>query len=276
MTAHVRVPSLDDAPATLSRAVVSGLLRGELGYDGLVLTDAMEMKAVSGTAGIAGGAVRALNAGVDAVLLGHDLGEATVVEVQTALVDAVTSGDLAEARLVEAAGRVRRVARWAGPRPAAGALDGEVGRTAASRALQSAGDPSLVTPPLVVELRPPVNLAAGDATHSPGAVLAERLQGTETVALDESSSGVADVLSRRGDRGLVVVVRDAHRHGWMREAAAALLAAAPDSVVVDVGIPVWHPGEARGYIATFGGSRVSYEAMTDRLLGAHDANGAVR
>ena len=47
MTAHVRVPALDDAPATLSRAVVTGLLRDELGYDGLVIADALEMKAVS-------------------------------------------------------------------------------------------------------------------------------------------------------------------------------------------------------------------------------------
>src|SRR5262245_54524293 len=49
MTAHIRVSALDDAPATLSPRIVTGLLREELGYDGLVLTDALEMKAVSGT-----------------------------------------------------------------------------------------------------------------------------------------------------------------------------------------------------------------------------------
>ena len=57
MTAHIRVPALDDAPATLSPAVVTGLLRGELGYDGLVIADALEMKAVSATVGVARSAV---------------------------------------------------------------------------------------------------------------------------------------------------------------------------------------------------------------------------
>ena len=48
MTAHIVVPSLDDAPATLSAHVLAGLLRDELGFDGLVVTDALEMRAVGG------------------------------------------------------------------------------------------------------------------------------------------------------------------------------------------------------------------------------------
>ena len=67
------MPALDDAPATLSRAVLAGLLRDELGFDGLVITDALEMRAVAGTVGAEEAAVRALAAGVDALCLGHDL-----------------------------------------------------------------------------------------------------------------------------------------------------------------------------------------------------------
>lgn len=71
MSAHVVYPALDPtAPATLSRAILTDLLRGQLGFDGLVLTDAMDMAAVAG-----GGALpsvrAALNAGVDLVVLAH-------------------------------------------------------------------------------------------------------------------------------------------------------------------------------------------------------------
>ncbi len=63
MTAHVVVPELGDEPATLNRRVVSGLLREELGFDGVVVADALEMRAVSATVGVEAAAVRALCAG---------------------------------------------------------------------------------------------------------------------------------------------------------------------------------------------------------------------
>ena len=55
MTAHIRFAALDDEPATLSAKVI-GLLRSELGFGGLVITDALEMRAISATAGLEGGA----------------------------------------------------------------------------------------------------------------------------------------------------------------------------------------------------------------------------
>jgi beta-N-acetylhexosaminidase len=63
----------------------------------------------------------------------------------------------------------------------------------------------------------------------------------------------------------VVLVRDAHRYAWERETVEAVLAAAPDAVVVEAGLPLWRP-PARGYIATHGGSRVSFAAVAKRLL----------
>src|SRR2546430_12867502 len=67
MSAHIRVPALDDRPATLSRPVLHGLLREELGFTGLVITDALDMKAVSATVGMEEGAVLSLAAGGDAL-----------------------------------------------------------------------------------------------------------------------------------------------------------------------------------------------------------------
>jgi beta-N-acetylhexosaminidase len=235
MTAHVRVPALDDAPATLSRAIVQGLLRGELGYDGVVLADALEMKAVSATVGIEDSAVRALEAGVDALCVGHDLGEAAVERIRAVLVERVP-----EARLREAAGRIARLAAWA--QPAAGGADRSVGLDAARRALLVEGDVTLDRPPHVLELRPVANIAAGEAEHS-----------------------LATTVLREGDpvpEADVIVVRDAHRHRWMQDAADR-----PGVVVVETGLPVWRPQRSRGYIATNGGSRASYTAVRELLSG---------
>ena len=71
------------------------------------------------------------------------------------------------------------------------------------------------------------------------------------------------------DGQLVVVLQDAHRHEWQRDAATtAASQAAPDAIVVEVGLPVWRPGGAAGYVATHGAARVNVEAAVDRLLGA--------
>jgi beta-N-acetylhexosaminidase len=74
MTAHVRFTSLDpEWPATLSERVITGLLRHQLGYDGVVFSDDMEMKAISDNYGLEDAAVLAVRAGVDSLLYCHDL-----------------------------------------------------------------------------------------------------------------------------------------------------------------------------------------------------------
>ena len=70
MTAHVLVPSLDEKrPATLSPAIVQTLLRDELGFDGVILSDDLEMKAVSAQYAVPDAAVEAIRAGCDGVLI---------------------------------------------------------------------------------------------------------------------------------------------------------------------------------------------------------------
>src|SRR5204863_9919930 len=97
MTAHIRFAALDDEPATLSAKVI-GLLRSELGFGGLVMTDALEMRAIRANAGLEGGAVRALAAGADVLCLGADLAPAEVEGTQAAIVAAVRDGRLREER----------------------------------------------------------------------------------------------------------------------------------------------------------------------------------
>ncbi|MZD10682.1 glycoside hydrolase family 3 protein, partial [Streptomyces sp. SID5785] len=131
MSAHILVPALDpERPATLSRRILTGLLREELGYDGLIVTDGMEMQAISATYGIERGSVLAIAAGADAICVGGGLADDDIVlRLRDALVAAVRAGELPEERLADAAARVRSLADWTRtPGTAAdAAADGEVG-----------------------------------------------------------------------------------------------------------------------------------------------------
>jgi beta-N-acetylhexosaminidase len=262
MTAHVRVPGFGDAPATMNPEIVRGLLRAELGFTGLVVTDALEMSAVSATIGAESGAVNALAAGVDALCLGHDLAPEPVLQ---AIVDAVRSGRLEESRLREAAGRVRESAGWAAP--ARAAEDARlVGAIAARRALRAEGAVTLTRPALVVDLRPEPSIAAGEVGIGLGETLRARAPETEVVRLTETSPDPRSVLEDHAGRQLVVVLRDAHRHEWQRAKTEALLAATEDALVVETGLPDWRP-RASGYVATYGAGRVNLEAAAARLTG---------
>ena len=264
MTAHIVVRSLGEAPATMSREILHGLLREELGYDGLVLTDALEMRAISATVGVEEGAVRAIEAGADALCLGHDLFEESVESVCRALMAAVRSGRLAETRLVEAAGRVRRAADWAStPAKPGPGFSREVGARAARRALEVTGDGSLSRPPLVVELEPEPGMAAGHLPQGPGDWFRSIVPGAEIVRL--RNDAVDGTLARANGRQLVIVTRDAHRHAWERSAVRQLLAHTDDAIVVELGLPHWEPNGATTYVTTHGAGRVNVEAAAERL-----------
>ena len=103
MVAHVEMPALDPAPgpATFSRPIMTGLLRDELGFRGLVVTDSMLMDAISAMTGPGEAAVKAVLAGADVVLDPEDVREAAA-----ALKAALASGALPRARVVESARRV--------------------------------------------------------------------------------------------------------------------------------------------------------------------------
>ncbi len=97
MSAHVSVPAVTGSPSmpsTLSPAVLSGLLREEMGFDGLVVTDAMDMAAITSRFGAREAVVRALEAGADVLLMPEDPREA-----RESVVAAVRSGRIGEARL---------------------------------------------------------------------------------------------------------------------------------------------------------------------------------
>jgi beta-N-acetylhexosaminidase len=109
MTAHVLVPALDDGRiASLSPAVIGGVLKGTLGFDGVVISDDLGMKAVSATLPLADAAVGAIAAGCDAVLLCNS-GPHEQADAIEALIRAAETGVLPATRIDDAFARQRRV-----------------------------------------------------------------------------------------------------------------------------------------------------------------------
>jgi beta-N-acetylhexosaminidase len=300
MTGHLLVPAFDrDMPATLSRRVLTDLLRVELGFDGLIVTDGIEMQGVRRKHGLEGATVRALVAGADAICVGGDhADERTAVRLREAIVDAVLSGLLPEERLHEAAKRVRQLAAWtlatqtaSGGRAMADAAGAPgavpaaptgsvVGLGAARRALRMTVADGAVAPPLtaaphVVEFSPPINFAIGAETPwGVAAPLAALLPGTTAVRLfADDLAGVPDmaapVLAGATGRPLVLVVRDAHRHPWIADSLTHTLAVRPDAVVVEMGLPQCVTGGV--HLATYGATAACGQAAAEVLAGTTPA-----
>jgi beta-N-acetylhexosaminidase len=108
MTAHVLVPSFDEhKPATLSRTIVQGLLRDELGFPGVILSDDLEMKAIAKTFSVPDAGVQAIAAGCDGILVCSGDVDAQAATLE-ALVHAVEEQKIPYKRVEDALARLRR------------------------------------------------------------------------------------------------------------------------------------------------------------------------
>lgn len=280
MTGHLVVPAIDPhRPATLSRAVLTDLLRVEMGFGGLIVTDAIEMRAVAERYGLAGATIAALAAGADAICVGGEhADEDTATGIRDAIVAAVRGGELSEERLADAASRIAAVAAWSrGQRAGAGPAGAHPGLTAARRALRATAIPGtkpwpLTRPAHVAELSPAMNMAiAPETPWGVYAPLATLLPGTTGSRVDQQQvaadrgAAVDSVLRAAAGRPLVVVVRDAHRHLWVTDLVARLLAARPDAIVVEMGVPA--APLAPTQITSYGASTACGQAVAELLAG---------
>lgn len=110
MSAHVYFPALEkesNTPATLSRSVISGLLRKELGFEGVITTDCMEMDAIAKGIGTVNGCVKAVEAGVDLVMVSHihSLQEESILK----MVEAVRNNTITEQQIDQSINRIERM-----------------------------------------------------------------------------------------------------------------------------------------------------------------------
>ncbi|MGD0062360.1 MAG: glycoside hydrolase family 3 N-terminal domain-containing protein [Streptosporangiaceae bacterium] len=273
MPSHLRLPELTgDLPATVSGTAITGLLRGELGFTGVVVCDALEMRATRDAFGVPGAAVLAVAAGTDLLCLGRDGDEDQYLAVRAALTGAVRDGALTGARLEEAADRVARLRRGlARTRPASGAPAGltgpaEVGLAAARRAARLSGIRPALDRPLIIEVEPRENIAAGRFTWglSPW-VPAVSVRRVSAGAASGRAGYAAGILEASAGRSLVLVVRDAHRDQSTQSLVTALIAARPDLVLVEMGLPRWFPPGGICHLVTYGASRASAQAAAELL-----------
>jgi beta-N-acetylhexosaminidase len=257
MTAHILVPQVDaSGPVTFSRVILQELLREELGFEGVIVSDALDMKGASGEIGIPAAAVRALAAGCDLLCIGTNNSDEQLAAIEAEIQLAVEDGRLDEARLAEA------IARTSG-----------LGRQLHDEAL------ALPIPEGVTVASPenfPIERTIGAFDIRPGTVLQEgrvliSVATEANAAVGVSPWGVAaagaetlwiaegEAVHVPAGAQPVVIGKDNHRHAWVRDAIDRLRQEHPDTVVVDMG---W-PSDDRAYadVATFGSSRHVGQAL---------------
>lgn len=252
MTSHILLPRLDpDNPATLSRRILQGLLRDELRFDGVIVSDALDMAGASGTIGIPAAAVRAIAAGCDLLCIGTRTTDAQLAEIERAIDAAVASGALDAARLAEAAARTTALGREL----AAGGTQAGATEAAPHFPLAATAAAFDVRPGAMAERNRTVIVA--DATANPA---------VGTVPWGPSGVRISEGQSLPKVTGQPVLVgRDNHRYAWVQALADALRRQHPSTIVVDMG---W-PADDRKYadVATFGASRHVSRALDAWLEG---------
>jgi beta-N-acetylhexosaminidase len=270
MTSHIVVPALDSVPATFSHAILHGILRESLGFDGVIVTDALDMAGASGDRGIPAAAVDALVAGADFLCIGPDNLDAQVREIAAAIDAAVASGKLPADRLAQAAARVRELGAQSAtarstlavpetyvPGAVPGlSLDQVVGAFDVSDAAKAAVEDARGRVAWL-RLEPVQNIAVGASPWGPFAA------GIEAAATLRPGGDVEKWLGAAATDALTVVVgKDNHRHEFARAAIDAARAQGR-VVVVDMGWP--SPDREYADIATFGASRLVGEALIARM-----------
>lgn len=244
MTAHIVVPDWGDAPATLNPLIL-GMLRAS-GFDGVIVTDALDMAAVRATVGLGPGAVAALNAGADLLCIGNPTnpGDAMLSEqdqhdfhaVRDAIVAAMRSGALPRERVAEAAARVARMAAQVRARATAQQTDFDA-EAIVRRAVDARGlvQPLPDAPTAVIDIRRRSTLAVDSAAGHVALALAA---GGSTHRLDAGASDDhVDAVLAAVAGGPVVVLADRLDSGAAQRALAERIARASGAVIVDVGIP---------------------------------------
>ncbi|MEW6723308.1 MAG: glycoside hydrolase family 3 protein [Bacillota bacterium] len=282
MTAHVTFPALaaDGRPATLSPAVLTGLLRERMGFDGLILTDCMEMKAISDNYGPGEAAVMAIEAGADLVLISHTW-ERQLAAIE-AVVQAVEEGRLSEARIEASLARVYRAKRWVARACEIPPGYSELPLEAARRGITviRRGQPGLPLQPgrlLTVEFRgrhltgveedpiKPGDLAAHLRELLPGSTITSLLaplvpapRSRETIELAAASADL-----------VVWLTREAVRYPEQAQLVKGLARAKPG-----LGVALRTPYDARvipelaTYLAAYDGRPTTMRALAEVLAGA--------
>ncbi|WP_425393527.1 glycoside hydrolase family 3 protein [Actinokineospora enzanensis] len=291
MTAHIQFPSLDPSgvPATLSKPILTGLLRQELGFRGVIVTDALDMQGVREMFGDAEVPVRALEAGADQLLMPPDLGLA-----EDSVIAAVRSGRLTEQRIDESVRRILTL-KWkrgilTRPLVDVNAVPKRVGTPANQATIQQLTDRTITvlrndrdTLPLRPAPAKVLVTGVGD-TGTPDASptdLAARVQsrGVSATAVPTGTKPSDATVTRavaaaRESDVVVVLTNNLASNTAQRNLVTALLGTGKPVVAVATLVP-YDAGfvDAPTWVATYSYRSVSLESLTKVLLGEISPHG---
>ena len=285
MTAHIIFSDLDPAaPATLSSLVLTGLLREQLGFEGLIITDYMDMKAITDSYGAGEAAVLSVLAGSDLVIVGA--GPTVQQEVYTALLDAHRSGRLPEARVREAVTRSQALAEQFTPQWDQGEPDYATNK-ALAKEVATKGTTLLINDGVL-----PLNLQAevlvvapqpdtyGQAPHL-GSVLKRHREGISSALVSENPTPaeVQEVLIK-AETADVVILGTHHWLGEFSESVSALAVGLEQLNKPLVIVALGNPDDLRflnlqpsAYLASYGYREANLEGIAAVLLGEVEPTG---
>jgi len=239
MTSHILVPALDPLwPATLSPTVLA-VLREQLGFRGVIVSDALDMAGASEGRGIAEAAVLALDAGADLLCIGSGNTGEQMAEIRAHITAAVRSGRLTEDRVFEAAGRVAAMAATIAE------LRSEPAPVSDPPAVDHAvfwrrEEPKPVVAPVIVRLASAGNPALARTPWGIGENLRpelDRMLPGATCVTVRDLGELASALASSAARPLVVQGRDLGRVPFLTDAVVLVRRARPDAIVVELGWP---------------------------------------
>ncbi len=222
MISHVKFEALDPTyPSTLSPAIITGLLRQQIGFDGLAVTDCMEMQAITQNYGAGESAVLAALAGVDAMFFSHT--RERQEEAYSALLQAAESGRLPLERIEQAVARINAfTSRFPGGEPGDLSVIRHPDHLAICRAAAEAGTVLVTANPAILPLHP-------ESQHT---VLVEFASHLETAALDRGDlTGLGTLLHAQAPRIAHITLNLANLEQETLEEARRMVRAADVAII---------------------------------------------
>ncbi|WP_093596054.1 glycoside hydrolase family 3 protein [Lentzea waywayandensis] len=271
MTAHIQVPQIDPSgnPATLSPKIITGLLRDELKYDGVVITDSLEMAGVRKLHSDAEIPVLAIKAGVDQLLMPPNLGLAI-----DSVIKAVRSGEITEQRIDQSVLRILKMKLLRGVMLTAEVDENKVDQVVGSntQSAQAIADRTITVvrnDAQAIPLNATAPLVVG-TSDGPASALATRLKGTKVVtATSPTPAQIQQALTAAANADkIVVLTNNASTRPAQVDLINQLVATGKPVIAAATGNPydVAH-SNAKTWLATYSTTTVSMEALARILLG---------
>ena len=296
MSAHLAVPAFDgrsDLPATLSANLLQGLLRQELGFEGVIVSDAMDMSAVRQGAALAVEAICAASAGVDLLLLTAKLDQESIY---ASLLQAARRELLSHEQVLDSAERILVLKRWLAEHAETCSLDvvgcaehQEVAAEIARRSITLVRDEAKILPlrcspdqRLAVILPRPADLTPADTSSYIVPSLAQELRhyhaGVDEfiVSYDPSRNEITTLLQKLGayDKIIIGTINASVAKG-QAELVRAILKKAQPTIVVALRMPYDLQAfpDAPTYLCTYSILEPSMKALAQALWGEYRCTG---